>query len=302
MNNENKERVFDSDTDYEVLIEHLQSPNSSEAAAAAKELLSRSKKENGCLQYLDVFLDMLTSKNTFFRGRAIQLICAQARWDEDGWIGEHLHEILPLLRDEKQTAARQAIKAMYEIVQYQPQYADVILQELAFVDGQCYDGDSGVHVAEEAEKLRAVITGETPPPWQNNKGKGSSKPTPLSWLICLCVIWTVTAIFSFGLENDLLRYYLAEERYATVSTYSYDPDWDLPGQGGSTWDTIRWRSKGDDEWNRARVKTRDYMLFWVPLGGSTLLSCVLVKWLIQDSIALVQYKRKEEQAEWTDVP
>ncbi len=48
------------------------------------------------------------------------LVCAQAQWNKDGWIGEHLEELLSALDGEKVAAVRQDLAALHQRVHFQP--------------------------------------------------------------------------------------------------------------------------------------------------------------------------------------
>lgn len=112
----------------------LKSKNNTEAYRLLLMLEGESEKNDGLYGSLDDFLTLLQNKSSLVRTRGFRLICAQSRWDRDGWIGEHLEELLSMLDDEKATAVRQCLAALRQVVLSLPELGPRIGEKLDSMD------------------------------------------------------------------------------------------------------------------------------------------------------------------------
>ena len=116
------------------MMELLRSKNYTEAYQFLLLLEQESEKNDGLCGNLDEFLMLLKDKSSLVRTRGFRLICAQARWDRDGWLERHLDELLAELDDGKATAVRQCLAALHSVVAYQPELCAQIERKLDEMD------------------------------------------------------------------------------------------------------------------------------------------------------------------------
>lgn len=116
------------------MLAQLQSKNSTEAYQFLQLLERESEESDSLYGSLDDFLILLKDKSSLVRTRGFRLICAQARWDRDGWIGAHLEELLSTLDVEKATAVRQDLAALHQVVRFLPELGPQIGKKLDGID------------------------------------------------------------------------------------------------------------------------------------------------------------------------
>lgn len=141
------------------LMEGLRNKNSAEAYQFLLLLERESEESDSLYGSLDDFLTLLQDKNSLVRTRGFRLICAQARWDREGWIGEHLGEILTMLDDGKATAVRQYLAALHQVVCFLPDLGPRIREKLDGMDLSKQKESMAPLLRKDAEELRALIEG-----------------------------------------------------------------------------------------------------------------------------------------------
>ena len=119
-------------------IEALTGKNTAAGCSAMKALLALSE-ESGCVYpYMEQFIHMMDSENSYIRTRGLLLICANAKWDADHRIDENLPQILNHITDEKPITARQFIGALAQIAAAKPDLKKEILAALRMADPRKY--------------------------------------------------------------------------------------------------------------------------------------------------------------------
>jgi hypothetical protein len=109
---------------------------------ATTELLAESRQSDAVYAYLDRFAEMMGSKNSYARTRALLLIAANARWDASGKIDALLDRYLAHILDEKPITARQCIQALPELAASKPQLKERIHRALETADLSQYKKDT----------------------------------------------------------------------------------------------------------------------------------------------------------------
>ncbi len=107
-------------TDLQGLVEGLQSGDSKYAYQCLKRLESKSRSSNIIYPFLETFAEMLEDPNSYIRTRALLLIAANARWDEENKIAQIIDRYLKHIHDEKPITARQCIRALPLIARHKP--------------------------------------------------------------------------------------------------------------------------------------------------------------------------------------
>ena len=90
------------------------------ACAFAEKITSESRETDAWYEYFDAFASLLAHPKSYVRNRALTVLAANARWDEEERFGGILSEYLTHITDEKPITARQCIKALAEVGTYKP--------------------------------------------------------------------------------------------------------------------------------------------------------------------------------------
>ena len=112
------------------LINALFDKNNNIACGAMKTLAELSEQSDEVYAYMDTFIEMLESSNSYVRNRGLKLIAANARWDRDFKIEEIIDDYLKHITDPKPITARQCIASLPKIAENKPNLKENILKAL----------------------------------------------------------------------------------------------------------------------------------------------------------------------------
>ena len=111
----------------ENIIEKLTAKDDKYAWAFTEKIISESKLTDVWYEYLDVFSSLLDHTKSLVRNRAINILAANAQWDDDNKFDLIMPKLLECVTDKKPITARQCIKALAQIGTAKPQYIPQIL-------------------------------------------------------------------------------------------------------------------------------------------------------------------------------
>lgn len=118
----------------EDLISGLMANDDKKAYECLRKLEEWSNNSSSVYHFLDSFIEMLGSKNSYVRTRGLLLIAANAKWDTDNKIDGIIDKCLGCITDEKPITARQCIKVLPTIVKYKPGLKEPIVNALRNAD------------------------------------------------------------------------------------------------------------------------------------------------------------------------
>jgi len=101
---------------------------------ACTDLLAESRRSDAVYLYMDRFAEMLDSKNSYARTRALLLVAANAKWDTSGKIDALIDRYLTHILDKKPITSRQCIQALPELAASKPELKEKILRTLETAD------------------------------------------------------------------------------------------------------------------------------------------------------------------------
>ena len=104
------------------------------ACAYAEKIISESRETDEWYGCFDEFASLLNHPKSLVRNRAINILAANAQWDDENRFDGILPEYLSHITDEKPITARQCIKALAEVGRAKPQYIPEILSVLQSAD------------------------------------------------------------------------------------------------------------------------------------------------------------------------
>jgi hypothetical protein len=126
--------------DIQELVVGLTNEDHNYAYQCLNRLESVCISSNAVYAYFTTLVEMLDDPNSYFRTRAIILIAANAKWDQDGRIDEIIDQYLMHIMDAKPITARQCVKALPIIAKYKPDLVDCICSALRQANPKCYKG------------------------------------------------------------------------------------------------------------------------------------------------------------------
>ena len=97
------------------------------ACALADKIIAESRENDAWYEYFDTFASLLSHPKSLVRNRALHILAANARWDEENRFDAILPEFLRHVTDEKPITARQCIQALAQVGLAKPQYIPQIL-------------------------------------------------------------------------------------------------------------------------------------------------------------------------------
>ena len=97
------------------------------ACALADKIIEESRETDAWYEYFDTFASLLSHPKSLVRNRALHILAANARWDEENRFDAILPEFLRHVTDEKPITARQCIQALAQVGLAKPQYIPQIL-------------------------------------------------------------------------------------------------------------------------------------------------------------------------------
>lgn len=109
------------------IITKLTSKDDPSACAFADEIISESQNSSKWYPCFDGFASLLDHPKSLVRNRALHILAANARWDDENRFDAILPKVLTHVVDEKPITARQCIKALVQVGAAKPQYIPQIL-------------------------------------------------------------------------------------------------------------------------------------------------------------------------------
>ena len=138
------------------IINKLTAKEDKYACAIAEKIITESRECDTWYEYFDAFASLLNHPKSLVRNRALHILAANARWDEENRFDAILPEFLSHVTDEKPITARQCIQALAQVGLAKPQYIPQILACFHSADLSKYKDSMGPLMEKdmaETEKL-----------------------------------------------------------------------------------------------------------------------------------------------------
>lgn len=139
------------------LLALLESKDTAVAYEALQELETLSGLCDALYPYTERFVSMTGSKKYVLRVRGFRLFCKQAQWDTDNLIDRGLAAALQILDDEKPTAVRQALAALYDVIPYKKNLHEQIRARVRTIDYLRYKDTMHSLLASDIEALLSAM-------------------------------------------------------------------------------------------------------------------------------------------------
>ena len=115
-------------------ITMLTSKDDKAACAYAEKIISESRESDAWYDCFDEFVSLLNHPKSLVRNRALNILAANAKWDDESRFDDILPVFLSHITDEKPIAARQCVKALAEVGRAKPKLIPEILSALQSAD------------------------------------------------------------------------------------------------------------------------------------------------------------------------
>ena len=109
------------------IITKLTAKDDKYACAIADKIISESHDTDEWYEYFDSFASLLNHPKSLVRNRALNILAANAQWDDENRFDAIISDYLAHVTDEKPITARQCIKALAQVGVAKPQYIPRIL-------------------------------------------------------------------------------------------------------------------------------------------------------------------------------
>ena len=109
------------------IIAKLTAKDDKYACAIADKIISESHDTDEWYEYFDSFASLLNHPKSLVRNRALNILAANAQWDDENRFDAIISDYLAHVTDEKPITARQCIKALAQVGVAKPQYIPRIL-------------------------------------------------------------------------------------------------------------------------------------------------------------------------------
>ena len=130
------------------------------ACAFADKIITESRESDEWYEYFDDFASLLNHQKSLVRNRALNILAANAQWDEENRFDKVISAFLEHITDEKPITARQCINALVQVGAAKPQYIPAILLSLRSADLSKYKDSMRPLIEEdiaETEKKLAAL-------------------------------------------------------------------------------------------------------------------------------------------------
>lgn len=142
------------------VIAMLTSKDDKYACAYADKIIAESRETDEWYDHFDEFASLLSHPKSLVRNRALNILAANARWDDENKLDGIMEEYLSHITDEKPITARQCVKALAEVGWAKPQYVPRISAALRSADLSQYKDSMRPliekDISETLEKLAEV--------------------------------------------------------------------------------------------------------------------------------------------------
>ena len=108
--------------------------------------------------YFDDVAPLLGHPKSLVRNRALHILAANARWDEENRFDAVIDDFLAHITDEKPITARQCIKALAQVGQAKPQYIPQILSALRSADLSPYRDSMRPLIEKDIAETEKILT------------------------------------------------------------------------------------------------------------------------------------------------
>ena len=140
------------------IIATLTAKDDKYACAIADKIISESHDTDEWYEYFDSFASLLNHPKSLVRNRALNILAANAQWDDENRFDAIISDYLAHVTDEKPITARQCIKALVQVGMAKPQYIPRILSCFHGADLSKYKDSMRPLLEKDMEETKRLLT------------------------------------------------------------------------------------------------------------------------------------------------
>lgn len=142
----------------ENIIKNLTTKDDKYACALSEKIISESKETDEWYEYFDDFASLLDHPKSLVRNRALYILAANAKWDENNRFDSIISDFIAHITDEKPITARQCIKALAQVGSAKPQYIPRILSSFKSADLSKYKDSMRPLIEKDMSETVTILT------------------------------------------------------------------------------------------------------------------------------------------------
>ncbi len=143
----------------EILLK-LTSKDDRYAYAIAEKIISESQDTDEWYEYFEDFATLLDHPKSLVRNRILNILAANAQWDEENRFDAIFDDYLAHIVDEKPITARQCIKALAQVGMAKPRYIPKIIDSFHSVNLSIYRDSMRPLIERDMEETEKALTKE----------------------------------------------------------------------------------------------------------------------------------------------
>lgn len=128
------------------------------ACAFADKIISESQETDEWYEYFYDFASLLDHPKSLVRNRVLNILAANAQWDEENRFDSIISDFLKHITDEKPITSRQCIKALAQVGLAKPQYIERILSSFQSVDLSKYKDSMRPLIEKDIAETENILT------------------------------------------------------------------------------------------------------------------------------------------------
>ena len=130
------------------------------ACAVADKIISESQDTDEWYEYFEDFATLLDHPKSLVRNRVLNILAANAQWDEENRFDAIFDDYLAHIVDEKPITARQCIKALAQVGMAKPRYIPKIIDSFHSVNLSIYRDSMRPLIERDMEETEKALTKE----------------------------------------------------------------------------------------------------------------------------------------------
>lgn len=142
----------------ENIVAELTAKDDKYACALADKIISESQETDQWYEYFDDFASLLNHPKSLVRNRVLNILAANAQWDEENRFDKVISDFLTHITDEKPITARQCIMALAQVGIAKPQYIPRILSSLRGADLSKYKDSMRPLIEKDIAETEKILT------------------------------------------------------------------------------------------------------------------------------------------------
>jgi hypothetical protein len=146
-----------SEKDIKGLIDNLNLKDDNLRYKSFLLIQARSDFYDDCYKYMDIFIQKLTSDNSYQRSIGLMLIAANVKWDKQNKFDLIIDEYLSHINDEKFITSRQCIQSLENIIPYKNNLLNKIIDKINTINYDNFKDTQKGLIEKDINKIKELL-------------------------------------------------------------------------------------------------------------------------------------------------